>query len=143
MQARMNHCAFCGNLTRDPELRKTDAGDAVTTLRVAINEAYRPKNSDDVKKITTFVDVTLWGRRAEAATEKLRTGACILVEGRLRLKTWEHEGERKQRLYVRGHNVQFLEQRPASEKQEPDPGTLVDASENLNGKDEDGDWTPF
>ena len=56
----------------------------------------------------TFVDVTLWGRQAEVANEYLSKGAPVLIEGRLKLDTWEQEGQKRSKLRVVGEKMQML-----------------------------------
>jgi single-strand DNA-binding protein len=55
-----------------------------------------------------FVDVTLWGRTAEVAGEYLRKGSSVLIEGRLKLETWETEGQKRSKLKVVGQTMQML-----------------------------------
>ena len=85
----MNKVFLIGNLTRDPELRYTPGGSPVAELGLAQNDSYFDKTSNSRKEITTFVDVTLWGRTAEVAGEYLTKGSQVLIEGKLRLDQWD------------------------------------------------------
>ena len=91
--ASFNRVVLLGNLTRDPELRYIPSGTAVTDIGLAINDRRKGPNGDWVEE-TTFVDVTLWGRTAEVASEYLSKGSSVLIEGRLKLDTWEKTARR-------------------------------------------------
>ncbi|HEB65402.1 MAG TPA: single-stranded DNA-binding protein [Chloroflexi bacterium] len=71
-----------GNLGRDPELRYTPTGQAVTTMSVATNRQYTASNGEQVKE-TTWFRVTVWGKQAETVNQYLRRGSKVLVVGRL------------------------------------------------------------
>ena len=105
--ASFNRVILIGNLTRDPELRYTPAGKAVTELGLAINDRRKGPNGDWIEE-TTFVDVTLWERQAEVASEYLTKGSPVLIEGRLKLDTWEKDGKKNSKLRVVGEKMQLL-----------------------------------
>ena len=71
-----------GNLGRDPELRYTPTGQAVTHISVATNRQYTTSNGEQVKE-TTWFRVTVWGKQAETVNQYLRRGSKVLVVGRL------------------------------------------------------------
>ena len=106
--ASYNRVILLGNLTRDPELRYIPNGTAVTELGLAVNDRYKNANGEWVDH-PTFVDVTLWARQAEVATEYLSKGSPVLIEGRLKLDTWETpEGEKRSKLRVVGDRMQMV-----------------------------------
>ncbi len=105
--ASFNRVILVGNLTRDPELRYVPSGMAVTDVGLAVNDRRKAANGEWVEE-TTFVDVTLWGRTAEVACEYLNKGSPMLVEGRLKLDTWEKEGKKNSKLKVVGERIQLL-----------------------------------
>lgn len=105
--ASFNRVLLIGNLTRDPELKYIPSGTAVTELGLAINDRRKGDDGQWVEE-TTFVDVTLWGRQAEIACEHLGRGAGILIEGRLKLDTWEKDGKKNSKLRVVGERMQML-----------------------------------
>ena len=108
MSASYNRVVLVGNLTRDPELRYTPGGTAVTDLGLAINDR-RKNSSGEWIEDTVFVDVTLWARQAEVATEYLNKGSSVLIEGRLKLDSWENnEGQKRTKLKVVGERMQML-----------------------------------
>ena len=110
--ASYNRVILVGNLTRDPELRYIPSGTAVTEIGLAINDRRKGANGEWIEE-TTFVDVTLWARTAEIASEYLNKGSNVLVEGRLKLDTWEKDGKKNSKLRVIGERMQMLGSRGA------------------------------
>jgi single-strand DNA-binding protein len=96
-----------GNVTRDPELRYISSGTAVTDIGLAVNDRRKTPTGEWVEE-TTFVDVTLWGRTAEIACEYASKGSPLLIEGRLKLDTWEKDGKKNSKLRVVGEKLQLL-----------------------------------
>ena len=113
MASSFNKVILLGNLTRDPEVRYTPKGTAVTELGMALNRMYTAENGEK-RDETTFVDVTLWGRMAEIAGEYLKKGRPVLIEGRLQLDTWDDKqsGQKRSKLKVVGENLQLIGSRP-------------------------------
>ena len=106
--ASFNRVMLMGNLTRNPELKYTPSGTAVTDLGLAVNESFKNKAGETVEQ-TCFVDVVVWGRQAETASEFLKKGSPAFIEGRLQFDQWENqEGEKRSKLRVRAERVQFL-----------------------------------
>ncbi len=71
-----------GNLGRDPEMRYTPSGQAVTNLNVATNRQYTSNSGETIKE-TTWFRVSVWGKQAEASNQYLKSGSKVLVEGRM------------------------------------------------------------
>lgn len=105
--ASFNRVVLVGNLTRDPELRYTPSNTAVTEIGLAVNDRRKNAAGEWVEE-TTFVDVTLWARTAEIASEYLTKGSSVLIEGRLKLDTWETDGQKRSKLRVVGERMQML-----------------------------------
>lgn len=107
--ASVNKVILIGNLTRDPEVRYTPKGTAVSDIALACN---RVRTGDDGNRIeeVTYVDVTLWGRQAELSGQYLSKGRPVYIEGRLQLDTWDDKntGQKRSRLRVVGEVMQFL-----------------------------------
>jgi single-strand DNA-binding protein len=112
--ANLNKVLLLGNVTRDPEVRYTPKGSAVCDLGVAVNRAYTT-DSGEKREEVTFVDVTLWGRTAEVASEYLKKGRPVFIEGRLQMDTWDDKqtGQKRTRLRVVAENMQLLGGRPS------------------------------
>lgn len=150
--ANFNRVFLMGNLTRDPELRYTPSGTAVTNLRLAVNRRYKTQ-SGEIKEETAFITVVAWGKQAETCTQFLSKGRPIFVEGRLQMRSWEtQDGQKRNVLEVRASRVQFLGKpqvsgEPADLKEESlealfneDAG---DAPASAKGKDSDSKAVPF
>jgi single-strand DNA-binding protein len=105
--ASFNRVILVGNLTRDPELRYTPTNTPVTEIGLAVNDRRKNANGEWVEE-TTFVDVTLWARTAEVASEYLTKGSSVMIEGRLKLDTWETDGQKRSKLRVVGERMQML-----------------------------------
>lgn len=105
--ASFNRVILLGNITRDIELKYLQSGTAVTEIGLAVNDRRKDAGGNWIEE-TTFVDVTLWGRNAEIVSEYLAKGAPVMVEGRLKLDTWEKDGQKRSKMRVVGEKVQLL-----------------------------------
>jgi single-strand DNA-binding protein len=114
--ANLNRVLLIGNLTRDPEVRYTPKGTAVTEIGLAVNRTYSGEDGER-KEETTFVDVTLWARQAEIAGQYLKKGRPVFIEGRLQLDTWDDKqtGQKRSKLRVVAENLQLLGSRQEGE----------------------------
>jgi single-strand DNA-binding protein len=105
--ASFNKVILLGNVTRDPELRYVSTGTPVTEIGLAVNSRRKGPNGDWIEE-TTFVDVTFWSREAEIAGEYVTKGSPIMIEGRLKLDTWEKDGKKNSKLRVVGDRLVLL-----------------------------------
>ncbi len=107
MPQNINSVVLVGNLTKDPELRHTPSGTAVTTLRIAVND--RVKRGEDWTDAAYYFDVTVWGRTAENCAQYLAKGRPVGVQGKLTWREWDaQDGSKRQSVEVVADNVQFL-----------------------------------
>lgn len=108
--ANFNKVILAGNLTRDPELRYTPKGLAIAKLGLAVNRRWT-NEAGEQKEDVLFVDVDAFGKQAETIGQYLRKGRPILIEGRLRLDTWDDKqsGQKKSKLGVVLETFQFLD----------------------------------
>lgn len=107
--ASLNKVFLAGNLTRNPELRYTPGGTAVAQFGIAVNRRYKNRDGQ-VQEEATFIDIEVWGKQAETASEYLTKGSSVLIEGRLKLDSWESKqtGEKRSKLRVVGERIQFI-----------------------------------
>ncbi|HRX81217.1 MAG TPA: single-stranded DNA-binding protein [Pirellulaceae bacterium] len=105
--ASFNRVVLMGNVTRDIELKYLQSGTAVTELGLAMNDRRKTQSGEWVDE-PVFVDVTLWGRTAEIASEYLSKGAPVFIEGRLKYDTWEADGQKRSKLRVVGERMQLI-----------------------------------
>lgn len=106
--ASFNRVILVGNLTRDIELKYLQSGTAVTEIGLAINDRRKNQQTGEWIDEPVFVDVTLWGRTAEIASEYLGKGSNVLIEGRLKFDQWEKDGQKRSKLRVVGETMQML-----------------------------------
>lgn len=108
--ASYNRVILIGNLTRDPQVKRTPAGSAVAEIGLAMNRYWFDKQTNQKREETTFVEVTLWGRDAEHAGEYLTKGKPVMIEGRLQFDSWEDKqtGQKRSRLRVVCERMQFI-----------------------------------
>jgi len=103
----VNVVVITGNLTRDPELRHTEAGTPVCNMGVAVNGRRKNAHEEWVDKPNYF-DVTVWGARGESCAEHLAKGRPVAVEGRLDWREYTKDDEKRQRVEIVANSVQFL-----------------------------------
>jgi len=108
--ANFNKVIIAGNLTRDPELRYTPKGTAVARITLAVNRTYSTE-SGEKKEEVTFVDVDVWGRQAEVIGQYMKKGRPLLVEGRLKLDSWEDKNtkQKQSKLKVVLESFSFID----------------------------------
>jgi single-strand DNA-binding protein len=124
-----NKIILIGNLTKDPELRYTPQGTPVTSFRLAVNSKFR--SGDEMKDDTLFIDVVVWGRQGETCSQYLSKGSPVLVEGRLRERRWESEGQQKSKMEVFAQTVRFLSKRGETPSEGPQGRTPPDEISEL------------
>jgi single-strand DNA-binding protein len=112
----LNAVFLIGNLCRDPEVRYTAKGLAVTEIDLAINRSYSGEDGQKHEEVT-FVNCVVWGRLAEVAQQYLKKGSPVCLTGRLQTDTWEDKqsGQKRSRLRVVGENIQLLGRREGTE----------------------------
>jgi single-strand DNA-binding protein len=128
-----NRVILIGNLTKDPEVRYTPGGTPVATIPIAVNSRF--KQGDDMKDEVLFIDTVIFGKQAEACGQYLSKGRSVLVEGRLRERRWEYEGQKKSKMEVVANTVRFLS------KKESAPGDSGHG--DAHAPDEVSDVEPF
>ncbi|MGE5893033.1 MAG: single-stranded DNA-binding protein [bacterium] len=132
-----NKVILIGNLTKDPELRYTPNGAAVSTFRIAVNTRY--KQGEENKEETLFIDTVVFGKQAENCSQYLSKGSSVLVEGRLQERRWESEGQQKSKFEVVAQNVRFM----SRGKSAPAPPAGPASESETIPPDETTDLEPF
>ena len=108
--ASFNKVILAGNLTRDPELRYTPKGTAVAKIGLAVNRTWTTE-SGEKKEEVSFIDVEAWGRQGEVIAQYMKKGRPLLIEGRLKLDTWEDKNtkQKQSKLKVVLEGFSFLD----------------------------------
>lgn len=111
----LNKCMIIGNLGRDPEMRYTPSGQAVTQFTVATNRNYRDQQGEWQSE-TEWFRVVVWGPQAERTAERLRKGNKVYVEGRIQTRQWEdQQGQKRSTTELVANQVTSLERRDRDE----------------------------
>lgn len=126
-----------GNLGKDPEMRYTPSGQAVTNLNVATNRSYTASNGEQVKE-TIWFRISVWGKQAENCNTYLRKGSKVLIEGRLNAdpatggpRTFQRQdGSHGASFEVTANTVRFLSGR-GDEDSMGSTGSLHDAGDDV------------
>ena len=101
----LNHITIMGRLTRDPELRRTQSGTAVTSFSLAVDRDYKSQSGE---KETDFIDVVAWRSTAEFAAKYFTKGRMAVVEGRLQIRDWkDKDGNNRRSAEVVADNIYF------------------------------------
>ena len=122
---QVNRVMISGRLTADPELRYTPSGAAVCNMRMASNRSYKSASNGEYQQETTFLNLVAWQQLAEVCNQYLVKGSPVLVEGRLRSRSWTDQNTQQNRtvLEVHAEQVQFLSKREETEQETEDEET--------------------
>ncbi|MBI4053938.1 MAG: single-stranded DNA-binding protein [Candidatus Doudnabacteria bacterium] len=133
----VNKVIIVGRLTRDPEARVTPSGINVASVSVATNFFYKNQEGQKNEQVE-YHNVVVWRRLAEIATQYLKKGRRVLIEGRLQTRSWEgNDGAKRQRTEIIADNLIMLDSagagggaaaRPAQETPEQETPEVVTAA---------------
>ena len=102
----LNRIVIMGRLTRDPELRRTQTGTAVTSFSLAVDRDFKSRESGE--KATDFIDVVAWRQTAEFVCQYFAKGRMAVVEGRLQIRDWkDKDGNNRRSAEVVADNIYF------------------------------------
>lgn len=129
----VNKVILIGNVGNDPEVRYLDRGVAIATFNLATTErGYVMQNGTQVPDVTEWHAVVLWRNLAEWAQQNLRKSMKIYVEGKLKTRSWEKDGQIRRKTEVIAENVQIL-YRPEQYRRNDNPAEpLSEEPENVN-----------
>jgi single-strand DNA-binding protein len=105
--ASLNKVMLIGNLGKDPETRTLQSGMTVTTITVATNESYTDRNGNKVDQ-TEWHNVELWDNLSKIASQYLRKGSPVFIEGKIKTDSWEDNGVKKYSTKIRALGLQLL-----------------------------------
>lgn len=108
MARGVNKVILIGNLGADPDTRYMPSGGAVTNIRMATSESWKDKQTGEQKDRTEWHRITFYGRLAEIAGEYLKKGSQVYIEGKLRTRTYEKEGQTHYSTEIIADNMQML-----------------------------------
>ena len=124
----VNRAVLVGRMTRDPELRRTLQGDAVTSFTLAVNRNF---TSRDGQQQADFINCVVWRKSAENVERYCSKGSLVGVEGRIQTRSYENsQGQKKYTVEVICDVVQFMETRAVNEEQSKKDIYQTDYNEN-------------
>jgi|TARA_R110001583_G_scaffold26072_2_gene94103 single-strand DNA-binding protein len=132
----INKVIVTGRVTRDSELRQTPNGTPVTDVSVVSNRIWT-KNGERQEE-ATFVDVTIWGKQAETLSPMLTKGRHIMVEGRMKLNSWEtDEGVKRSKLTIVSENINLTPTNPNPQGNRDNASSLQPVAASAASADDD------
>ena len=139
----INRAQVLGNLTRDPEMRYTPNGQAVTNFAVATNRRWKGQEGQPDGEATEYHDVVVWGKQAENVTPMLKKGEPVFVEGRLQTRSWEgQDGAKRYKTEIVAETVIVLGTKSGSYSRPTETNPIQEIAKekpNKNTKDEPKD----
>lgn len=134
MSEGLNKCLLIGNLGQNPELRYTQGGQAVLSLRLATNERFKNRDGEWQDR-TEWHTVVVWGKRAEGLSRVVSKGTLLYVEGRLQTRSWEDkQGQKRYTTEVVAREILLLGRKGAGEGDNaPPPGDDDYSSSSYGG----------
>jgi single-strand DNA-binding protein len=108
----MNKVILMGNLGSDPEVRNTTSGKAVASFSLATSERFKDKYTGEAKSVTDWHNVVLWGAIAEIAGKYLRKGSKVLVEGKIKTRSYDSNGAKKFITEIIGDTLELIGEKP-------------------------------
>lgn len=116
----LNSVMLMGHLGADPETRSTPSGVHVTNMRIATTEKWKDKQSGAAMEKTEWHSIVLWGRLAELASEYLRKGSPIYIQGKLQTRKWQDkEGNDRYSTEIVAQSMQFLSSKGSGDRAAP------------------------
>ena len=133
----INRACISGNLTRDPEVRRTQGGMAIMTFGVAVNDRRKNQQTGEWEDYANFIDCTMFGSRAESVANHISKGSKVSIEGKLRWSQWERDGQKRSKIEVIVDEIEFM-----SKAQQP-KGTAMNGHPAQTGAGLYDDDCPF
>ena len=117
--ANLNKVMLIGRLGQDPELKNHDGGNSVCNFSIATNETWNDKKTNEKVENTEWHNIVMWGRLAELASEYLRKGSQVYVEGKLQTRNWDDDsGNKRYKTEVVAFKMEFVDSKPEENSSE-------------------------
>ncbi len=111
MARSVNKVTLIGNLGNDPEMKALPSGNQVANLSIATTDSWRDRNSGEMQERTEWHRVVCFDRLAEICGQYLRKGSRIYIEGSLRTRSWEQDGQKRYTTEIIGREMMMLDSR--------------------------------
>ena len=129
-----NKVVLIGNVVKDVETKELSSS-SVSKIRLAVDDPFREKN-------TVYIDCEAWGDQSTFAQKWLKKGSGVIVDGRLCMDSWEKDGKKETKIFVKAQEIRFSNVGPKSEK--PDQGSPKQENKTTKSKSvEDDSEVPF
>ncbi len=115
MARSVNKVTLIGNLGNDPEMKALPSGSQVANLSIATTDSWRDRNSGEMQERTEWHRVVCFDRLAEICGQYLRKGSRIYIEGSLRTRSWEQDGQKRYATEIVGREMMMLDGRGESD----------------------------
>ena len=143
MARGINKVILVGNLGRDPETRYLPSGGAVTNVSLATSRSWKDRDSGEQKEKTEWHRVVFFNRLGEIAGEYLKRGSKVYVEGELRTREWEKEGQKHFTTEVVATEMQMLDSKGGNSDYEKNNNSSIATPSSLSSSDMVDDDIPF
>lgn len=137
--ANLNKAMIIGRLGQDPELKNNDGTNPVCNFSVATNETWKDKTTGEKVERTEWHNIVIWGRLAEVASQYLRSGSQVYLEGKMQTRSWEDDnGTKRYKTEVVANKMEFMDSK-SNETHEPEASPAMDSLSNARAKFETND----
>ena len=143
MARGINKVILVGNLGRDPETRYLPSGGAVTNVSLATSRSWKDRDSGEQKEKTEWHRVVFFNRLGEIAGEYLKRGSKVYIEGELRTREWEKEGQKHFTTEIVATEMQMLDSKGGNSDYEKNNNSSIAAPSSLSSSDMVDDDIPF
>ena len=123
----INRVCVSGNLTRDPELRRTQTGMAVLGFGIAVNDRRKNQQTGEWEDYPNFINCTMFGTRAEKLATYLSKGTKVAVAGKLHYSSWERDGQKRSKLEVVAEEIEFMRLHETQQPMQSQPSRIYEA----------------
>lgn len=104
----LNRIFLSGRAVADPDIRYTPTGNEVAQFRIAVNRNFKPKESNEWQEETFFITIVAWNLLAEKVEKNLKKGDSVVIEGRLRIRDYEVEGNKRSATEIIANSIRII-----------------------------------
>lgn len=116
----INKVFLCGNITRNPEIRKTANGSAVLGFSIAVNDRIKNQQTGQWEDRPNFFDCVMFGPRADSIVHYMTKGMKVAIEGKLRWNQWEKDGVKRSKVDVVIDDIELMQRRSNADAVAPE-----------------------
>ena len=137
--ANLNKAMIIGRLGQDPKLKNNDGTNPVCNFSVATNETWKDKTTGEKVERTEWHNIVIWGRLAEVASQYLRSGSQVYLEGKMQTRSWDDDnGNKRYKTEIVANKMEFMDSK-SSETHESESSPAMASRSNARAKFETND----